>query len=197
MNAHRVMRMFYFQPYAAFMRGPCGLCVCLCPCRMGGRCMNRAVITLEGVNVRYGRAVALHDISAVFAEGTLVALAGPNGAGKSTLLKVIAGIVRPSAGHVDVDRCFRRSIAYLPQGSGLKRDFPLSVMQVVCTGFLQATGERKPIDTAMRKLAAQALADVGLEGFEERMLDELSGGQLQRTLFAATDCTGCAHHFTG
>ncbi len=143
--------------------------------------MADAVI-LENVNVRFGRSIALRDISGVFLEGSLTAIAGPNGAGKSTLLKAITGTLKPQSGEIFVAKGL--SVAYLPQASTLNRDFPLSVLQAVCTGFWGRIGNAKGISHEMRQEASQALAETGLDGFESRQLSDLSGGQFQRLLFA-------------
>jgi len=146
--------------------------------------MTHAAITLRDVSVSYGRQRGIHDISATFMEGTLTAVAGPNGAGKSTLLKGIAGILKPSKGSITIDPCFVGSVAYLPQTASIQRDFPMPVLQAVCTGFWGEVRERGAIDAAMKARACKALADVGLEGFEGRQVSALSGGQFQRVLFA-------------
>jgi zinc/manganese transport system ATP-binding protein len=146
--------------------------------------MSHAAITLKNVAVTYGKRDAVHDISATFLEGTLTAVAGPNGAGKSTLLKTMAGILKPSRGQVMIDPCFTNSVAYLPQSSSMRRDFPMPVLQAVCTGFWDCAGERAAITKDMRKQALKALKDVGLEGLENKQITALSGGQFQRVLFA-------------
>ncbi|MBU6234962.1 MAG: ATP-binding cassette domain-containing protein [Alphaproteobacteria bacterium] len=146
--------------------------------------MTHNAITLEDVCVRYAQRDAIHDVSGIFAEGTLTAIAGPNGAGKSTLLKAMAGIVKPYRGRVTIDPCFTNSVAYLPQAASVRRDMPMPVLQAVCTGFWGVAGERGCIDAAMKAKAAMALADVGLEGYENRQLGELSGGEFQRVMFA-------------
>lgn len=146
--------------------------------------MPPPIVTLENVTVRYGNHVALRDVSGAFFAGSLTAVAGPNGAGKSTLLKAIAGILKPAKGRVTVcDDCAKR-IAYLPQTASLQRDFPITALQAVCTGFWPATGGLGGISPAMREKAREALAEVGLSGFDERQISSLSGGQFQRLLFA-------------
>jgi len=69
------------------------------------------LVTLDDVSVRYGKLVALQDITGVFHAGSLTAIAGPNGAGKSTLLKPLPASVKPRTGKVSVDP--KASIAYL------------------------------------------------------------------------------------
>ena len=137
-------------------------------------------ITLSNITISYNRHPAVHHISGVFESGSLTAIAGPNGAGKSTLLKAIAGILHPQEGRITIDG----SLAYLPQASEMQRDFPLSVLHMVITGFWQQTGGAKTITKAMQLQASAALADVGLKGFEKRDLASLSTGQFQRALFA-------------
>ena len=140
------------------------------------------LITLENVTVRYGRQTALHDVSGVFHQGSLTAIAGPNGAGKSTLLKLIVGTLKPRSGRVTMAKGM--SVAYLPQASTLQHDFPLSVLQAVCTGFWSDIGNHGAITPVMRKRASEALVEVGLVGFDDRQISSLSGGQFQRLMFA-------------
>ena len=143
-----------------------------------------ALVTLENVTVRYGHHVALQDVTGTFEAGSLTAVAGPNGAGKSTLLKIVAGAIRPTKGCVTICKTCARRTAYLPQTSAIQRDFPLTVLQAVCTGFWPETGSFGGITAAMKERAKAALDDVGLAGFEKRQIGSLSGGQFQRMLFA-------------
>lgn len=143
-----------------------------------------ALINLHGVTVRYGNHIALQDVSGQIQAGSLTALAGPNGAGKSTLLKAIAGILTPVSGRVEIAATAQHSIAYLPQGSAMERDFPLTVLESVCVGFWPRLGNAGAITRAKREQAAAAIAEIGLAGLEGRQIGSLSGGQFQRMLFA-------------
>lgn len=140
------------------------------------------LITLDNVTARYGHHVALNDVSGAFQAGSLTAIAGPNGAGKSTLLKLIVGMVKPRSGRISIAK--NLSIAYLPQTTTLQHDFPMSVLQAICTGFWAQIGNGGTITPAMKHTACNALAEVGLAGFEKRQISNLSGGQFQRLLFA-------------
>jgi len=140
------------------------------------------LISFENVTVRYGRQVALSDVSGHFHKGSLTAIAGPNGAGKSTLLKLIIGMLKPKSGKIKIANDL--SMAYLPQIASLQHDFPLSVLQAVCTGFWPKIGNAGAITPEMQRRAGEALSEVGLAGFEGRQLSHLSGGQFQRLLFA-------------
>ncbi len=141
-------------------------------------------VALNHISVKYGRLPALDDVSAEFAAGSLTAVAGPNGAGKSTLLKTIAGILRPARGTMTINLPPGATVAYLPQTANIQRDFPMTVMQAVCTGFWNGVGDVHAITPLMRAEAASAIAQVGLNGLENRQISELSGGQFQRMLFA-------------
>ena len=146
--------------------------------------MTQPFIALENVPVRYGHLVALQNVSGAFTASSLMAVAGPNGAGKSTLLKLIAGVIKPSEGRITICEECARKIAYLPQTNSIQRDFPLTVLQAVCTGFWPETGAWRGISKNMKTRARAALTEVGLTGFQNRRISSLSGGQFQRLLFA-------------
>ena len=143
----------------------------------------KPIITLKNITLRYGRRLALHDVSGEFSPGSLTAVAGPNGSGKSTLLKLIAGIVKPSKG--EVIKNTSQAIAYLPQSSAIQRDFPMPVGQAVATGFWPHAGLFQSIGQTHKEQVNVALAEVGLAGFENRQISQLSGGEFQRMLFAS------------
>jgi len=145
---------------------------------------NCQSIIIKDISVKYGRVNALRAVSGIFNAGSLTAIAGPNGAGKSTLLKVIAGVVKPSAGSVEICADCQSRVAYLPQTAYIQRDFPIDVQQAVCTGFWPNGGEGPGVSSDMKALVASALAQVGMDGFEKRQISDLSGGQFQRMLFA-------------
>ncbi len=142
------------------------------------------VIQLDNVTVRYGRHTALQNVSGAFEAGSLTAVAGPNGAGKSTLLKAIAGIIKPKSGNITMCRNCACRIAYLPQTATIQRDFPITVLEAVATGFWPESGSAGGITKEKLARARAALREVGLEGFEDRLIGALSGGQFQRMLFA-------------
>jgi zinc/manganese transport system ATP-binding protein len=139
-------------------------------------------ITLTDVTLTHDRHPAVHHVSGSFAPGTLTAIVGPNGAGKTTLLRAIAGLHPVASGRIDGVGPGR--IALLPQGSQLDRGFPIGCLDVVTLGLWQQVGAFRPVTAADAARAAQALDAVGLQGFGQRPLDTLSGGQFQRLLFA-------------
>lgn len=143
-------------------------------------------LTLVDVTVAYHGHPAVHHVSGQFAKGSLTAIVGPNGAGKSTLLGAIAGLTRINQGAIALDNgdIDHQKIAFLRQLSGINHDFPLRVLEVVAMGAWQEVGAWGAIKGKVLERVEQALVQVGMQGFEDRLIDELSVGQLQRVLFA-------------
>lgn len=141
-------------------------------------------LTLDNLTLGYRRHPAVHHVSGHFEAGTLTAIAGPNGAGKSTLLKGLAGEIKPLSGRIRLDGASPRDIAYLPQLAQIDRTFPMTVLDLVALGAWNAAGLFSAIRGAPMERTLRAIETVGLGGFEERTVGTLSGGQLQRALFA-------------
>jgi zinc/manganese transport system ATP-binding protein len=143
-----------------------------------------AQLQFRDVTLGYDRHPAVHHLSGEVASGALLAVIGPNGAGKSTLFRGLVGILKPLAGSVSLDGLDARDIAYLPQIADIDRSFPISVFDFVSTGLWRTTGLFGGIGKSARDKIEQALSAVGLTGFENRGIGTLSGGQMQRMLFA-------------
>lgn len=143
-----------------------------------------AQVKFRDVTLGYDRHPAVHHLDGEVAQGALLAVIGPNGAGKSTLFRGLAGILKPLAGSIDLGGLDIRDIAYLPQTADIDRTFPISVFDFVGTGLWRTTGFFGGMGKVARDRIAQALSAVGLNGFENRTIGTLSGGQMQRMLFA-------------
>ena len=143
-----------------------------------------AQLQFRDVTLGYDRHPAVHHLDGEVAAGALLAVVGPNGAGKSTLFRGIVGILKPLAGSIGLSDLDVRDIAYLPQTVDIDRSFPISVFDFVGTGLWRSTGLFGGMGRGARDSIAQALAAVGLNGFENRTIGTLSGGQMQRMLFA-------------
>ncbi len=140
-------------------------------------------VELKDVTVNYNNRPAIVGISGFFKQGSLTAITGQNGAGKSTLLKAIAGIIKVDDGAINIGAP-RQRIAYLPQVSDIQRDFPISVLHLVATGYFQEFGGFCEINAEMKKRALHVIGEVGLSGLEKNDIASLSLGQFQRALFA-------------
>jgi zinc/manganese transport system ATP-binding protein len=143
-----------------------------------------AQLQFRDVTLGYDRHPAVHHLSGEIATGALLAIVGPNGAGKSTLFRGLVGILKPLAGSIWRGSLDVLDIAYLPQTVDIDRSFPISVYDFVGTGLWRSVGFFGGMGKVACERIARALAAVGLNGFENRPIGTLSGGQMQRMLFA-------------
>jgi len=143
-----------------------------------------AALRFSNLTLGYERHPAVHHLDGEIDKGSLLAVVGPNGAGKSTLFKGIVGTLRPLAGSIERGGLTVRDIAYLPQIADIDRTFPINVYDMVSMGLWRRSGLFGGIGRKERDEIETALAAVGLTGFEDRAIATLSGGQMQRTLFA-------------
>jgi zinc/manganese transport system ATP-binding protein len=144
--------------------------------------MAETRLAFHDLTLGYASHAAIHHLDGAVRKGSLTAVVGANGSGKSTLMKGIAGVLKPMAG--SIERVSGVRIAYLPQQSELDRTFPARVVDLVSLGLWPRRGLLGRHTAEDRRTVSDALTAVGLSGFEKRPLDTLSGGQLQRTLFA-------------
>jgi zinc/manganese transport system ATP-binding protein len=141
-------------------------------------------LRFENLTLGYERHPAVHHLDGAVRNGALVAVVGPNGAGKTTLFKGIVGTLKPLAGSIERDGVAGRGIGYLPQAPDIDRSFPISVYDMVAMGLWRSRGIFGGITGKDHDAVRVAIAAVGLTGFERRAIDTLSGGQMQRMLFA-------------
>jgi zinc/manganese transport system ATP-binding protein len=142
-----------------------------------------ADLRFDNLTLGYERHPAVHHLSGAVASGALLAVVGPNGGGKSTLFKGVVGVLKPLAGTITrgVDA---HAIAYLPQAAEIDESFPINVYDMVAMGLLRAKGTFGGFTAKDHHVIEDAIATVGLTGFEQRAIGTLSGGQMQRMLFA-------------
>ena len=138
-------------------------------------------LIFRNLTLGYDQHPAVHHLDGQVRPGSLLAIIGPNGSGKSTLLKGIAGRLPVLGGSIETS--FTR-LAYMPQIGELSRDFPVTVFDLALTGLCSRAGLFGGISRAERAKVIDAIAAVGLDGFEDRSIRTLSGGQLQRVIFA-------------
>jgi manganese/iron transport system ATP-binding protein len=149
--------------------------------------LNKPILDVQHITVRYNGRVALEDVTFHLHAGERIAVVGPNGAGKSTLFKVVAGVLPPSTGEVNIFGSRPRShvcIAYIPQRSQVDWNFPVSVADVVMMGRSAKLGllnwpHKRDWDYVHRALEIVELSDLA-----QRQIGQLSGGQQQRMFIA-------------
>ena len=145
-------------------------------------------VATRGLCLSYARHTALSCVDLEVPRGAVAALVGSNGSGKTSLLHVLAGLLRPDRGDVDVlgrpPGGRRRDVALVLQHSRAAEGLPVTAREVVRTGRWAHRGllgrlrpeDHAAVDRAMESLEVTDLAD--------RQLHELSGGQRQRVLVA-------------
>lgn len=151
-------------------------------------------LKVSNVSLSYSSVKVLNDITFSLEENSVVSLLGPNGSGKTTLLKTIDGLLRPNNGSVYVNcklvhKLSRKDVAkvlgYVPQ--------KLEVSELTAFEFV-LTARRPYVDFDYSKedkrIALDALKEVGMLQFKDRLLTELSGGQLQKIYIARALASG-------
>lgn len=150
--------------------------------------MSVTAIEVNNVSFFYNSHQILTDINLRVEEKDFLAIMGPNGSGKTTLLKVILGILIPAQGTV---RVFGKPtpkaagvLGYVPQDTGLNKDFPISVQDVALMGRLGMAGRGRKYSSEDRAVTRKVLERVGMWDYRDRPIGKLSGGQRQRVLIA-------------
>jgi len=129
------------------------------------------LITVSGLNVRFGENKILENIDFAIKPGEIVTIVGPNGSGKSTFLRSIIGAVKPTSGSIKIPPETR--LGYVPQRLHIDSTLPVTVKR-----FLNLP-KRVDNDALHR-----ALEQSGAEHLVARQLVDLSGGQFQKVLLA-------------
>lgn len=144
--------------------------------------VGKPLLEFKDVYLGYRGEVVLPSVNLLIEEGDFIGIVGPNGAGKTTLLRAIAGILKPMKGEIIIHKP-DLSLGYVPQRSILEETYPLTAMEIVCMGLYKKVGILRSVKR-FKGEAKEALRIVGLEGMEDKLYRELSGGQKQKVLLA-------------
>lgn len=144
------------------------------------------MIEVKNVTKKYGKFVAVDDISFEIKEGEIVGLLGPNGAGKSTTMNMLTGFIEQTSGEIIIDgydmlkkpKKAKKEIGYMPEGVPLYAD--LTVKE-----FVKYMAELKGIDKKERKEKVEKIIEqTGLKDVENKLTRNLSRGYKQRVSMA-------------
>ena len=142
-------------------------------------------IEITGLTVRYDSVTALSDISYQINKGDFVGITGPNGGGKTSFLRALLGLKKTERGTIRFYRDGQQvpdlNVGYLPQKSVIDPRFPITVAEVIESGFLGKYGDVVPKKCRGERIK-EVLARVGLSELSDRTIGKLSGGQMQRAL---------------
>ena len=140
------------------------------------------LIKIDSLTVGYDKVPVLHNVNLEIYDNDFLGVIGPNGGGKTTLLKAILGLLRPMQGKIT----FRSDIqkrnvpfGYLHQVKHMDRNFPITVFEVVRSGYLMKkngvlsnSGIKQKVDTLIHEM--------GIFNIRNKAIGDLSGGQMQR-----------------
>lgn len=143
-----------------------------------------AVLQLRNLSVGHPGHVLFRHLTCDIRMGQTLAVLGANGTGKSTFVKALLGLVDPLAGRMSWPMGRPSEIGYLAQMTEFDRRFPIRVRDLAAMGAWRGFSLKTALDRDARKRVEAALVEAGVLDIAERPLHTLSGGQLQRTLFA-------------
>lgn len=144
------------------------------------------MLEVKNVTKKYGKAIAVDNISFTIKEGEIIGLLGPNGAGKSTTMNMITGFIEQTHGEIIVDgydilkkpKRAKKQIGYMPEGVPLYTD--LTVKE-----FVTYMAEIKQVDKKERKEKIEKIIEqTGLKDVERKLIRNLSRGYKQRVSMA-------------
>lgn len=144
------------------------------------------MIEVKNVTKKYGKVVAVEDISFTIKEGEIIGLLGPNGAGKSTTMNMITGFIEQTTGEIIVDgydmlkkpKKAKKQIGYMPEGVPLYTD--LTIRE-----FVSYMAEMKQVSKKDRKEKVEKIIEqTGLKEVEKKLIKNLSRGYKQRVSMA-------------
>lgn len=147
------------------------------------------LLRCEHVDFGYENQDAVIDVSLEVNTGDYICIVGENGSGKSTLMKGILGLLKPTAGKIEVSEELKKAgIGYLPQQTAAQKDFPATVFEVVLSGCLGKRGNRPFYSSKEKETALANLERLGITDLKKNCFRDLSGGQKQRALIARALC---------
>ena len=144
------------------------------------------MIEVKNVTKKYGKFIAVDNISFTINEGEIIGLLGPNGAGKSTTMNMLTGFIEQTEGEIIIDgyntlkkpKKAKKEIGYMPEGVPLYTD--LTVKE-----FITYMAEIKNVDRKNRKEKVQEIINkTGLKDVQKKLIKNLSRGYKQRVSMA-------------
>ncbi len=143
-----------------------------------------AILQLRNIALGYPGLELFRQLSLDIEAGRSLAVLGANGTGKSTFVKMLLGLMSPIAGRLNWPNGRPKEIGYLAQMTEFDRRFPIRVRDLVAMGAWRGFGLWSGLGKDGRGRVEEALVAAGILDIADRSLHQLSGGQLQRALFA-------------
>ena len=145
--------------------------------------MAKHLIEINNLNFKYENNIILDNVSFNVTKNENIGILGRNGGGKSTLIKIILGFLKPASGSIkyNIDR---KKIGYLPQIREFDATFPISVYDLVISGLTDRKNLFRRFNMQEKKSASDIMEEFGISELSDKLISEVSGGQLQRALIA-------------
>lgn len=148
-----------------------------------------ALLRCEHLSLGYDGNLIIGDLNFLVEAGDYLCVVGENGSGKSTLMKTVLGLLLPLSGQIVMgEGLTQKQIGYLPQQTGVQKDFPASVWEIVLSGCQGGCGLRPFYNRPEKEKAASAMERLHIRNLSGSCYRELSGGQQQRVLLARALC---------
>lgn len=150
----------------------------------------KPIVELDDVSFRYGEVSVLESVTLRVEAGDVLGIIGPNGSGKTTALRIMLGLLTPASGSV---RLFGvplgefqewRRIGYVPQRTALDSSLPVTVQELIVSGFVSTLAPFRRPNSAARLRVREVLELTGMATYAGARIGALSIGQQQRVLIA-------------
>lgn len=150
------------------------------------------MLKINQLHFSYNDLPLLENISLEIKATEIAGIIGPNGSGKSTLIKLMAGLLKPNKGRIEIEsglisdlnrKTLAKKMAYVPQSVDIKFNFP--VYDVVAMGRFPYSENLILHDAQSEQVVLDAIDKMGLKNLLGRNFSELSGGEKQRTVIAS------------
>jgi zinc transport system ATP-binding protein len=145
--------------------------------------VSEKLIDIKNLTVGYDSKVVLENANFSLSENDFVGVIGPNGGGKTTLLKAILGLVKPLSGEIIFSEKLKNrggNIGYLPQVNKFDSRFPISVYDVILSGFIDQKNWFRRVSKQDKEKVDAIIDELGIRKIAKKSIGELSGGQMQR-----------------
>ena len=147
------------------------------------------ILEVKNIFIKYNDNYVIKDLSFNVEDGDYLCIVGENGSGKTTLMKAILSLIKVDKGEIIFSNELNNNeIAYLPQSSSIKKDFPATVKEVVLSGCLNRLNKRFFYNNEDKEIALKNIKKLNIENLIDKSFKELSGGQKQRVLLARALC---------
>ncbi len=144
------------------------------------------LLKLNNISAGYNGKAVLSNVNLTVNSGDFIGIIGPNGGGKTTLLKVILEMLKPMQGEIikseKLNKGDGKSIGYMAQYNDFDRRFPITIKNIVLSGFITRNRVFQRYTSEEKARAELLMKEMGIYEFQNKSASELSGGQTQRAL---------------